>query len=151
MDKLDVFRAYRAILPSEQFILGGSTALSLYGLIPVSNSNDLDIILYNPSEYSLKVLGELQKLMPASTKPLSGYNARVNYIIKHYDLKIDFFIVKDRVNTQFEYDGIFLNTIPNIIKAKKEANRPKDWLQLRNLSRFFYKEEDFINFANGYK
>jgi hypothetical protein len=150
MDKLSILKNFKAALTTEQFILGGSTALAYYGLLPEGKAKDLDIILVNPDENTLSLLEKLQEISPAKTKPLKGSNARVNYIIDHFGVKIDFFVLKDRIDTEFEYKGILLNTIPNIVKAKKEANRPKDWLQLRNLSRFFFKQEEFTNYSNEF-
>lgn len=134
-----VIKHLQTLLPCDQFIVTGSTALHYMGL--VDKPSDLDIILINPTDEAKNILERLQRDNPAKTKPISGGN--VSYIFMQDEIKVDIFIEKANINTELNIDGVLLNRIDRIIDRKKSAGRLKDWMQLRFLSRKFYQESDF--------
>lgn len=135
---------FQTLFMCEQFVVTGSTALHYMGL--VDNPSDLDIILVNPTEETKELCQRLQDNSPAKTKP--GGNGEVNYIFEYGNMKVDIFILKKKVETELLVDGFSITKLPTIIAAKKRFSRIKDWLQLRNLSRLFFKEEEFNGFLN---
>ncbi len=134
-----VIKHLQTLLPCDQFVVTGSTALHYMGL--VDKPSDLDIVLINPTDEAKNILERLQRDNPAKTKPVSGGN--VSYIFMQDEIKVDIFIEKASINTELNIDGILLNRIDRIIDRKKSAGRLKDWMQLRFLSRKFYLESDF--------
>ena len=142
---IDVLKELKTILPADQFIITGSYALAKYGLTPESRVKDLDIILVNPTEVAKAVVAALQKDFPASTHA-SGENDLMGiFMLGTY--KVDVF--NGSTEPSLEIEGMLYATIPHIIGAKKRQNRLKDWMQLRTISRFFCKAEDFTNFINN--
>lgn len=136
----------KMLLPCEQFVLTGSLSFCLYGLIPVSEVGDLDIILVNPTEESVNIMKRLQKEFPALTK---FHSEKMGVIFMQDEVKVDIFIVNEKVHSIIKTDsGVELTPINRTVDAKKSYNRIKDWLQLRKLSRLFFKEEDFQTFLN---
>lgn len=136
----------QTLFTCEQFIVTGSTALAYMGL--VDKSSDLDIILVNPTEETKNILERLQKDSPAKTKPGKG---EVNYIFMHESTKVDVFFLTKKFDTELQVDGFFISQVSTIVDAKKRFSRLKDWGQLRNLSRIFFKQEDFEKYLNGKK
>jgi hypothetical protein len=151
----------KTILPAEKLIVTGSFALAQYGLVEEHKVHDLDIILVNPEETTFVILERLMNDNPAKTKPLlplrdakvekaskpvrdSGLRA----IFMQDGVQVDIFIInyKDKVCV---IDDIPCASLKHIVAEKEKASRIKDWLQLRDMSRRFYKPEDFLNVLNG--
>ena len=144
MNKKEVLRELKVLLPCEQFVVTGSYALQQMGL--VTESSDLDIILVNPTDESKNILERFQAEYPALTK--FEYESR-GYIFMKGELKIDIFIETIKEETELTIDGILIAKINHIIGAKKSYGRIKDWFQLRKISRLFFKEEEFQIFLNS--
>lgn len=144
MNKKEVLRELKVLLQCEQFVVTGSYALQQMGL--VTESNDLDIILVNPTDESKNILERFQNEFPASTK--FEYESK-GYIFMKGGLKVDIFVETVREETELMIDGILIAKVNHIIGAKKSYNRMKDWLQLRKLARLFFKEEEFQTFLNN--
>jgi hypothetical protein len=119
-------KAYQKQFVCEQFVVTGSTALKFFGLVDVTN--DLDIILVNPDEVTVRTLTAYQAAYPAETKP-TGRGA-VSYVFMDGDLKIDVFVTTKKVDTLLMVEGFFVSTVSNIVAAKKSYGRKKDWYQL---------------------
>lgn len=137
----------KTLLPCEQFVLTGSLSFCLYGLIPIREVGDLDIILVNPTEEAVNIMKRLQEDFPALTK---FHSQKLGVIFMQDDLKVDIFIVHEKISIRVKSEnGIELAPIDRTIDAKKSYNRTKDWLQLRKLARLFFKEADFQTFLNN--
>ena len=147
MNKLEIAKHYKTLLPCEQFYVTGSTALAYHGLVELNSATDLDIILVNPTEAAKELLSRLQTANPAHTKP--GGKAEVNYIFKHEDVKVDIFVQAEKVDGLLSCDGIQFSSVKHIVAAKKRINRMKDFIQLRNLSRLFFKNEETETYLNN--
>lgn len=147
MTTLEIVKHYKTLLPCEQFLLTGSSALLHYGLVKEGQPGDIDIILINPTDAAREILNRLQEANPANTKPSSD---TVAYIFKHENVKVDVFFETVKVQRPLTFDGIELNPINRIVAAKKKANRPKDWLQLRKMARAILTANEFETFCNNY-
>lgn len=139
--------ALMAILEAKKFIVTGSLALAKYGLLKSSDVKDLDILLSNPTGECLERLKKLD-MDHRATKDLSEYpepdGTQFNFIFN--TKKVDVFIINDEDSLRI--DGIEWALIPNIVSAKLKFNRPKDWIQLRRVSRVLFKQEAFDKFLN---
>lgn len=164
MTDLEIVKHYQTILPCRQMVLTGSTALKYYGLI--DQSSDIDLIIVEPTDAAFETLKKLQEAYPAKTKPvhdpqlpseakpvpagcISPIPERLSFIFMHESVKIDVIISGKPINTQVVASDIPLRPISQIIAKKKSANRMKDWLQLRALSRLFFSEEEFKTRLDG--
>jgi hypothetical protein len=70
-------------------------------------------------------------------------------IFKFEDTKIDIFIEDNFNEPTLLIDDIKHTTVPHILAAKKIYGRMKDWMQCREMSRVFYKEEEFQTAINN--
>jgi hypothetical protein len=128
---------YKTILPCEQFVVTGTYALQRMGLI--SDSNDIDIILINPTNEAEEALKRLMNEHPAKTTPGS---CGVMAIFMHEQTKIDVFKESKKLETLM-VDGFEISKARSIFEAKKRMGRPKDWLQLAKIARGIFKQEEF--------
>lgn len=147
MRKLEIAKRYEVLLKCEQLLISGSTALRHYGLTD-KEGGDLDLVLVNPTEEALSVLKSIQEGFPARTKPYP--DGSVSFIFMHDGVKVDIFIRDKKLPNPFEINGVKLDSIKNIIEAKRKMNRLKDWAQLRNIGRVFFKEEEYQKFLNDF-
>ena len=152
----------KALLPSEDFIVTGSFALNQFGIS--APSNDLDIILSKPDVSTIETINRLMKEFPAKTtikKPLEKLSEEdkessvkkntvkkkptpdCSAIFMYDNVKVDVFIEDKYTRPFILLDGIKYSTIQSIIDAKKSYGRMKDWLQLRDMARLFFKQEEF--------
>jgi hypothetical protein len=125
-------------------VVTGSTALYYMGL--VDEASDLDIILVNPTDETKNILERLQKDNPAKTSPKE--NCEVNFIFNYDGIKVDIFFLQKKVDTMLQVNGFAISKISTIIEAKKRFSRMKDWVQLRTLSRMFFKNEEFEKYLD---
>lgn len=149
----------------QQMILTGSNVLRVNGLIPWEDEGsemsegDLDIVIKNPNDDTVKKLQQLQHLLPARTKPINNEHYTNIIAIVQIPLsdgtsvKMDFFGEGQDYKTQpcflqspTYYNGkIELASIEEIIKKKKSYKRDKDYEQLSEWARLFWdKEEEFL-------
>jgi hypothetical protein len=142
----NILTHYKAILSCDQFVVTGSFAMFLHGLIDEKNVSDLDIILVNPTPETKILLNKLQEAQPAKTQPGSG---EVSAIFMHDNVKIDVFILDKPVTNTLIFEGIEVSPVGRIILAKQKYGRMKDWIHLRNMSRLFFKQEDFEKTLNS--
>jgi len=136
----------KLILPCEQFIITGSYALVLYGIIKLSDTNDIDIILVNPEPSTIEMLKKFMEKYPAKTSP--NETSSVKYIFMFDDIKIDVFFETKKIITGLVTENYTISSVNDIVQAKKSYNRPKDWMQLRYISRLFWTEKDFQEYMN---
>jgi hypothetical protein len=137
MNKEEIIKHYKALLPCEQFVVTGGYALQRIGL--KEKSGDIDIILVNPTNEAKSTLERLVKEYPA--KSTGSENLA---IFMHEQTKIDVFEEKSRIET-LTVDGFEISTVKRIFDAKKRMSRPKDWMQLLNMSRRIVTEQEFYN------
>lgn len=154
----------KTLLPAENFIVTGSYVLSLFGLYGASN--DLDIILVNPTDATKDALNRLMKDFPAKTtikipkdktdedevevkKPTKKVMADCYAIFMYDQVKVDVFIETKSTRPFITIDDINYSTIKDIVDAKKGYNRMKDWLQLRDIARIFFKQDEFNAMLNS--
>ncbi|MDR1652894.1 MAG: hypothetical protein LBS01_04480 [Prevotellaceae bacterium] len=138
MNKEEIIKHYKALLPCEQFVVTGGYALQRIGL--KEKSNDIDIILVNPTNEAKSTLERLMKEYPAKSTTGSENLA----IFMHEQTKIDVFEEKNHIET-LTVDGFEISTVKRIFDAKKRMNRSKDWEQLLNISRRIVTEQEFYN------
>lgn len=132
---------FKALLPCEKFIVTGSYVLYHLGLI--DKVNDLDIILYKPTQAAVDIVKRLQEQSPAKTKPKP--EGELVAIVNFGEIKIDFF-VQTILPPTFNLNGIDASNVQNIIQAKKNYGRIKDMIQLKQLSNKFMTDKEFNNF-----
>lgn len=144
----EIVKHYQTLLTCEQFLLTGSKALSLMGLVDTNNVGDIDIILVNPTDEAKSILARLQKDNPAKTKPISG--GKVAYIFMHEGIKVDVFIEDKMVRTVLNADGILLNPADRIVQAKKKSDRLKDWIQLRKIANKIVSAGEFESYLDSH-
>jgi hypothetical protein len=122
--KIELAKHYEKLLTAEQFIVTGSTALKLHGLDV--HSDDLDIILVNPSTECQESLRKLNTLK-------GDYSGGCACQFEQVGIKIDIFI-ESKPKTCCSYDGIQINPVKDIVAAKNRIGRPKDVDQLTAIS-----------------
>lgn len=123
-NKIELAKHYEKLLTAEQFIVTGSTALELHGLDV--HSDDLDIILVNPSAECQESLRKLNTLK-------GDYAGGCACQFESGGTKIDIFI-ESKPKTCCSYDGIQINPVKDIVAAKNRIGRPKDVDQLTAIS-----------------
>jgi hypothetical protein len=127
MTKEEIIRHYQSLLPCEQFVVTGGYALQRFGL--TTQSNDIDIILVNPTDKAKNRLERLRRNCPDATK--DGYDTFATFM--HEDIKIDVFLEKNKIET-LQVDGFEISTVKRIVEAKKKMGRTKDWIDLMKLA-----------------
>lgn len=161
----DLILKLRTLLPAKDFIVTGSFVLAEYGLMDKSRINDLDIILINPEQSTVDTINRLMADFPAKTKPLpitnvttedtSGRKLKavksecLKAIFMFDQIKVDVLIMEAMSEPTLLVNGIKYCTVSHIINAKKSYGRMKDWLQLRDVARLFFKEEEFNHILNS--
>lgn len=150
---IEKLKTLKTSLGEARVILTGSMALVYHGLHLGKLPQDLDVILVKPSATAKAVLESHQKANP-SKRWKEG--SPVTYSFMYNGVKIDIWVVEDYAdakNSCFTSDGIELASIEDIVAAKKSYNRPKDHIQLMQLSRRIFNEESFrskLNDINTY-
>lgn len=128
--KIELAKHYEKLLTAEQFIVTGSTALKLHGLDV--HSDDLDIILVNPSAECQESLRKLNTLK-------GDYAGGCACQFESAGIKIDIFI-ESKPKTCCSHDGIQINPVKDIVAAKNRIGRTKDVDQLTALSEMLSPE-----------
>ena len=118
----------------------------MYGL--TDQPKDLDIILVNPQPESIDALKRLMEANHCKTKPIEGSDLIA--IIKHNDVKIDFFKSTKRQNT-LQTTSFEMAKVSDIVAAKKRIGRLKDWEQLRRISNKILSKDEFWHGLNTAK
>jgi hypothetical protein len=144
MNKLKIVNTLKLVLPAEDFILTGSTALSYLGF--TINPKDLDIILVSPPTTTLKVLENLEKSNPPKNLiryPIDLENKKIFRFI--YDgIGVDVFIEENPVKSFIRTEcGVKITPLNYIIAAKMRLGRPKDMIQLLKLRDDIITDEIF--------
>jgi hypothetical protein len=142
MKNLEIIKHYQTIFSCDQFILTGSTALKFHGL--VDSASDIDIILVNPTEECKKII---EKLEGKSNKQ-NTYKSGVAYVFEHEGVKIDIFIENTKT-TCCSYEGVFINPVKRIVKAKKKIARTKDFAQLRKIASSILTEQELMSYLDS--
>lgn len=148
IDMEETFKQLRLMLNCEKFIITGSQALKKYGL--VTKTDDIDIILINPTKETKELLAKSQQDIPATTKAQFDSEMYENHsllaIFKWNGIKVDVF--ESDGEPSLHIDGFEYAMLTNIVHAKLEANRLKDWLQLRKLAAIFWTREGMAKWLN---
>lgn len=151
MNKLKIAHHLKTVLPSEDFILTGTFALSQLGFSV--KVKDLDIILVNPTKPTLEVLENLEKANPP--KNLIDYptplETKSTFRFIYDEINVDVFIRIEPITTEIRTNcGLRVASLKHIVKAKRELNRPKDIIQLLSLSREIITTEEFDKFIKTF-
>lgn len=141
----EIIKHYKTLLTCDQFVITGSYALSLMGLVEPSKVGDLDLLLVNPTDETKNILERLQKESPAKTSPSGG---SVQFIFMHDKTKVDVFFDTKKIDSDLFCDGVQVNIVSNIISAKRKANRMKDWVQLRRIAGKVFNQSEFTAFLD---
>lgn len=150
MEKIEIVKHFKNLILCDKLILAGSLALYYYGF--PTTPKDIDLIVVNPKEESVEMLKRLQKEAPCL--PVSSYENSDLIRTRHSGIDIDFFIVRTPLNPSCEWvsiNGIDLNPVREIVAAKKLANRPKDWFQLRKLGQSIVSDMEMEKFMDNFK
>jgi hypothetical protein len=114
----------------EQFIVTGSIALSLHGLVDSDEIKDVDIVVVKPSQEMLKELALMQQLAPVRGRSIYPPNLNAKqYCFELVDsnckpVVVDVFIDDER--SILWYDFVSVSSLMNIIEAKRKYCRVKD-------------------------
>jgi hypothetical protein len=152
----------KTILPAKDFIVTGSFVLAEYGLMDASRVSDIDIILVKPELSTLDTINRLMVDFPAKTKvdPIDIPDPECSVkkvavkphscsaIFMFDNIKVDIFVLDSDSRRTLTVDGLKYSVISDIIKSKVSYGRMKDWLQLRDMARLFFKEEEFTVLLN---
>lgn len=133
-------KTLQTILGEEGFILTGSLALKYHEL--TDNASDIDILLVKPSGDAIAVLDRLQNANPS---PKHRPGSPVDYSFYYESVKVDVWLLSDfdeKPILQTE-EGVRVSSVRAIIRAKKAIGRPKDWINLMNMSRLIYSPSEF--------
>lgn len=150
MTKIEAIKHLKVILPADQFLVTGSTALAYLGLIPEESSGDLDIILYNPTEQALETAKALQKGSPAKTSPtiypVKSNELGLTGIFELDGVKVDIFCVptKNMKTLSVESGAFEITSADFIVAAKKSMGRLKDWVQLNFIAKRICGTSEFL-------
>lgn len=104
------------------FIITGSLALHLHGLIFLDKPKDLDLIILKPTEEQKAKLNLIHNLSPSSNYPDFVPEKAIRF--RYRGIDVDVFYEEKRDFLMYENYPISL--IPDIIAAKKRHNRAKD-------------------------
>ena len=116
----------------DNHVLGGSLALKLHGL-NFREAQDLDIVIYNPTEKQLQIF---ETLKPFERKNKDEFYTQRSYKYLKSGLAINFLLEFDTdmpLNLLTHSSGWRINSIKEIINAKKNYCRTKDLLDLLDL------------------
>lgn len=118
--------------PCGQFIITGSIALSLHGLIPVKEDyDDIDIIMVDIPTTTIEKLDLLSRVHKSHKNP-STYNTPNMYRFNYRGVDVDVLIESKR-NDQMMYCGFWVSGVKEIINAKKRIGRPKDYKHINDI------------------
>jgi hypothetical protein len=147
---LEKLKTLQTLLGKEDLVLTGSTALAFHGLMNMSDAHDLDLVLVNGSDLAVGVLDKLQ-----AANPSKKHHAQspVDYSFIYEGVKVDIWHLKahGEKNYLLTSDGIKVSSISSIVKAKKSYNRPKDWVQLMQLSAKIFDNTEFTKVLHTVK
>ncbi len=146
MNNVETVKHFQTILGCDKFIVTGSLALAYHGFRV--SVKDLDIILVRPTEEANALLKKLKEDNPIPFKPIYPEDNPVSFMFE--DQVIDVFIASENEPTELMAEGFYIARIDHIIKAKKRQNRPKDWIQLLQMSSQFSTPAEFGKFVGGY-
>lgn len=122
------------------YSITGSSVFAILGIRPWDTVKDIDIILYNPTEEILSLLGIISAITYANNTYPSKLLISIDYINNsNKPIKIDFFISDPDLESipKIFYKEHPIIKIPEILKAKKSYNRDKDKLDIMNIVKFF--------------
>jgi hypothetical protein len=121
-----------------EYILCGSVALILAGVIPEREVGDIDFIA--PSGYVNESLQKVMDNYPSEQTPTvkTGYTTYKDNIGAYYYNVYKH--VKGKIKTQV-VNGIKIQKVEDILKYKKQYARPKDIYDLTSRMRRYYFNE----------
>lgn len=129
---LGILEDLKQDFPCGQFIITGSIALSLHGLIPAKEDyNDIDIIIADPLQSTTEKLELLSRVNESHKNP-SAYNTPNMYRFNYRGVDVDVWIESKR-NDLMMYCGFWVSGVKEIINAKKRFGRPKDYKQINDI------------------
>lgn len=115
-----------------RLVITGSYALAKYNMAESSQIHDIDLILVEPTEKDLLLLKNISELFPASSPINKDYPHEVECQFRWRTLgcaiDVDIFLDKSLTNidSYLSFDGVLINPVINILRAKRKMNRKKD-------------------------
>lgn len=145
----ETIKQLKTLLPCKKFVITGSYALAAMGIVEPQEVKDLDIVLIIETAHEdevTKILGRLCDNFP----PIHGknYPGERTFRFIYNKINVDIFLRYQDSPGELTHKGHYISTVLPLINAKKSYNRSKDWVQLKSLSRVFFKEEEFIQFVD---
>lgn len=128
-----------SIANSKSHYVTGSLSMVVMGL--VREAKDVDLCIVNPTEEGIAALKRFAEVNPVQDgKKVPEDSSLIRLTLNGF--KFDVFIVK-KDEAIFECQGIRMQNIAGILKAKHGYNRVKDHVQLFEASRFIYNQASF--------
>ena len=127
------------------FIVTGSLALNLFGLVEDNQVKDLDVILLYPREELINKLRFMEKTSPAKNRSEYLINLQKENLIRVCidNVNVDFFI-DNRIRDYVLHHGIPFNTVKEIVIAKKSMGRLKDFIQLSDIANRIVSNQELV-------
>lgn len=146
IENIKIIKHFATIIECKELIVTGSHVLHLMGMSDDA-PGDLDILLVEPTNSAVAMLKRLESEGPF--KQIESYEGTELLVRIEYDgIKVDFFSVKHKDIKYIQTKDCCIATVGQIVKAKKKYGRLKDWVQLRNMAKFFSKESDFMKYID---
>lgn len=141
MKNIHVLQKLKDMLACERFIIGGSNAMKLHGIILTKEPDDLDIIIEIPKGRTIQ---HLEKLQQENPNPKFTGKASMAYSFYFDGVKCDVWI-KEFISeyTLLTYEGFLVNSITDVVDWKVRFKRAKDWIQLMQWSQSIFNKERF--------
>jgi hypothetical protein len=144
---------YQSEFKCEQFIVTGSYALYRMGLIEKQTVNDIDIILYSPTEDAKEIIANYASKYPPSSQTVNDITPKKVYdyscfISPDMDkcLKIDIFLAKNaQANSELLMtpEGFFITNSAQIFQSKRKMGRMKDYISLYRIREKIMTDTEF--------
>lgn len=131
-------------LYGKNLILGGSASLFLQRLSDIA-PNDLDFILYTPTEAQLIYLKALAVIFADINKHIDYTISKDHYVVKvkANGIVVDIIIYRHETIDATDFNnigvgnlGFQLQSLENVVKAKMISGRPKDYKQLARIFKY---------------
>lgn len=147
--KIEAFQAIQNYLGFNKIILTGSTALKILGFQEHSSPFDLDLVIHDIHDSTLKSLVDLHKITggtelkyPDDDREVGGL-VSLAFKLPEGELEVHIFLMKSKRETMnrpvlemkdSDWGHIWINNPMNIIEAKQIMGRAKDYQGLAQIA-----------------
>ena len=128
----EIVKKLQRLVQCDQFVVTGSIALNLHGLTK-EMPHDIDIILANPTEQTVRMLETLQKINPIPREKM-GYTDEFMYNFMSEGIEVNVFC-QGKEEGCLWHDYVQVSPVMRIILAKKGYKRVKDYRQLNEIAK----------------